>query len=397
MKSSRSCGAAGSRILATVLLMAGAGSPGALAQTTNGIAATASPGEINLRAREAIRRGLNWLKTVQKEKGSWSSDNYPALTALPMWAFAWSDHPDRAAVCDKAAAFIAGFAQKDGGIYKRATLGRFGGGLSTYNTAICMTALTAYEPDKYAPIVLRAREYIATNQLAGDSPGAGGFGYGKAPAPSSGLMSIFKGKGRADLSNTSWTLMAMRSTEKVEAQRKEGERADIDWNAAVAFVERLQIANAKNPDENGGFAYTRGGSSDSKKGEAVALSGFGSMTYAGLESLIYARVDRNDPRVRSAVEWAGRHWSVDENPCMGTRGLFYYYNVMSKALSLTGMETLRDASGADIPWKKQLVEKLVAVQQPDGRWINANGQYWEGDAALVTAYTVLALEYALGK
>ena len=145
--------------------------------------------------------------------------------------------------------------------------------------------------------------------------------------------------------------------------------------------------------ERGG---SRGGAGVDKEGK-VTLLGYGSMTYAGIESMIYAQVDRNDPRVVSALDWAARHWSVDENPGMGTRGLFYYYNIMGKALSLSGSDTLKTPSGKTIQWKKQIVERLAASQRPDGSWINKNNQFWEGDATLVTAYAVLTLEYAVGR
>jgi len=96
------------------------------------------------------------------------------------------------------------------------------------------------------------------------------------------------------------------------------------------------------------------------------------------------------------VDWAARHWSVDENPGMGTRGLFYYYNIMSKALRLNGSDALKSPSGETIEWKKQIVDRLAACQSYDGSWVNKNNQFWEGDAVLVTAYAVLTLEYATG-
>jgi len=73
------------------------------------------------------------------------------MTALALWAFTGSDYPDKARICEKAAKFVAGFAQEDGGIYKLPQV-QGSGGLSTYNTAICMTALHGYDPKKYAPI-----------------------------------------------------------------------------------------------------------------------------------------------------------------------------------------------------------------------------------------------------
>ena len=41
----------------------------------------------------AVDRSLDWLAANQNENGSWSNTNYPALTGLPLWAFANSEHP----------------------------------------------------------------------------------------------------------------------------------------------------------------------------------------------------------------------------------------------------------------------------------------------------------------
>lgn len=64
------------------------------------------------------------------------------------------------------------------------------------------------------------------------------------------------------------------------------------------------------------------------------------MTYAGMQSLIYANVDKNDPRVKLALKWLENSYSLDENPGMGVQGLYYYYQAMSKALSAMGIDTL---------------------------------------------------------
>ena len=293
---------------------------------------------------------------------------------------------------NKAATFVAGFAQPDGGIYKPATGGRGSGGLSTYNTAICMIALQSYDPLTYVPMIRKARTFMAGCQRQGDSPGAGGFGYDKESRGP---------RDHADLSNTGWVLMAMRLTQQLEDSKAQGEQSlDLDWDAALRFVEKLQTRDEKDAENNGGFGYTgggdRGGTFVDREG-VVKLRGYGSMTYAGLESMIYAHVKKDDPRVVSAMQWAMRHWSVDENPGMGTKGLYYYYNIMAKALSLMQSDTIPGATGEPIPWKRQLMEKLAKVQQPDGSWVNTDNTFWEGDAALVTAYAVLTLQYTLAE
>ena len=115
-----------------------------------------------------------------------------------------------------------------------------------------------------------------------------------------------------------------------------------------------------------------------------------------MQAMIYAQVDRSDPRVKSAIEWASRYWTVEKNPGAGTVGLFYYYNVMSKSLSLLGPDTLEGPDGRQINWRNDLFTRLLSVQREDGSWVNANSSVWEGDPVLVTSYSLLALLYATG-
>src|SRR5437773_7160188 len=51
-------------------------------------------------------------------------------------------------------------------------------------------------------------------------------------------------------------------------------------------------------------------------------SSYGSMSYAGLKSFIYANLKKDDPRVVAAVNWLKRNYSVDENPALGAQGLY---------------------------------------------------------------------------
>ena len=58
------------------------------------------------------------------------------------------------------------------------------------------------------------------------------------------------------------------------------------------------------------------------------------MSYAGLLSFVYADMEKKDPRIVAVLEWLKKNYSVTQNPGMGQQGLFYYYNTMSKALSI---------------------------------------------------------------
>lgn len=338
-------------------------------------------------ADTAIEDGLAWLAAQQDpETGAWSNPRFPALTALPLWAFAIENDPAHARLRDQAVAFLQRCVQPDGGIYQTVP-GRKGGGLGLYNTAICMTALHALGRADLRDIILDARRYLAGSQHFGDDVYAGGFGYDRATQ-----------RAYTDLMNTHYAMEAMRRTQALEEFR-EGQRIDIDWDAALAYVTSLQNP-ADTGEDAGGFFYNP---DDPKAGireleDRIVLRAYGSITYAGLLAMVYARVDQTDPRVISALDWAVRHWRLDENPGMGQQGLFYFFNVIARALEAGGLDRLprEPDAGGPIVWADELVNVIVSHQRPEGYWVNPEGRFWENDPVLTTAYAVLALQHARG-
>lgn len=345
-------------------------------------------------ARVVQQRGLAWLAKRQKPDGSWSTPTFPALTALPLWAFAVSDYPGKAGIVSNAVKFILADVQPDGSIFKKAD--GPGGGLVNYNTALCMTALHMTGDPALVPVVQKARRFMASAQhLEGDDVYKGGFGYDKA-----------SGRQYTDLSDSVIAYEAMRLTQGVEDQRPAGEkRVDIDWKAATQYLGRVQNTEKAGAENAGGFAYrpdeSKAGSTTNEAG-VVVLRSYGSMTYAGLLSLIYADVSRNDPRVKSAFDWAVNHWSLDENPGMGPQGLYYFYNIMAKSLSAFGQEAVPvKGAGKAVAWRSAMLRKLISLQQVEkdgsgeGYWVNANNRWLENDPVMVTAYTLIAMDVIL--
>jgi squalene-hopene/tetraprenyl-beta-curcumene cyclase len=171
----------------------------------------------------------------------------------------------------------------------------------------------------------------------------------------------------------------------------------------VQFISRTQNLPGSNdqkwasgdPDNRGGFVYFP---ENSKAGEVkqadgkVALRSYGSMSYAGLLSYIYAQLDKNDPRVKAVYDWLSRHYTLDENPGMGKDGLYFYYHTMAKALSNYGVENLTMSDGRKVNWRRDLAKRLLDLQNADGFWVNENGRWWEKDPNLVTSYAVMTLE-----
>ncbi len=362
------------------------------------VSSTAITGQTDIsllnEARAVQTRGLNWLAKRQQPDGSWSMADFPALTALPLWAFAVSDHPDKARIVSNAVQFILKNVQPDGSIYKKAP--GPGGGLVNYNTALCMTALHMTRDPALTPVVLKARRFMAAAQhLEGDDVYKGGFGYDKA-----------SGRQYTDLSDSVIAYEAMRLTQGAEDLRPSGEKkADVNWQAATQFLGRVQNTESSGTNNAGGFAYrpdeSKAGKTTNDAGVVIFRS-YGSMTYAGLLSLIYAEVSPRDPRVRSAFDWAAKHWTLDENPGMGPEGLYYFYNIMAKALATFGQEAIPSAKGAPLAWRTEMIKQLTRLQKVEtdgsgeGYWVNANNRWLENDPVLVTAYTLIALDIALG-
>ena len=388
------------KTMTSVLLAALLALP-ALAQESSDVATIhvkeGDPGEVSLslsnEGRAAVDRGMKWLLAQQSPEGHWSNPEFPALTALAVWALAANDCADQAAI-DKGTQYILSCVREDGSIFRDPSEQRKGGGLANYNTAICMVALHAVGKPEFTPVILKARKYLAGSQHLGGDDYRGGMGYDPDT-----------GRPYADLSNSYIAYEAMRLTESVEDLRAAGDaRADLDWKAAQAFLEKIQNKpEGTNDDNAGGFAYhpnqSQAGTTTNEAGE-VRFRSYGSMTYAGMLSLIYAEVDRNDPRVESAFDWSARHWTLEENPGMGQQGLYYFYNVLSKSLAAYGRDQIPLAAGGKVNWRNEVVKKLVSLQKTDpatgsGYWLNPEGRWWESDPVLVTAYSLLALDVAL--
>jgi squalene-hopene/tetraprenyl-beta-curcumene cyclase len=321
---------------------------------------------------KALERGRDFLLSKQEADGHWSDRQMPALTALPLWAL--TGVKCEKSVREKAVKFVLSTQREDGGFYVPKP-GRGGSGLGNYNTSVCLAALfeSRLAPDA---ALLKAREYIASSQLVGDDTMAGGFGYDKASR-----------RRYADLSNTSYAMSAMARTASLEEMRPGGKRIDLDWDRALSFVEGLM--KREGPDA-GGAAYNdstpQAGTATNRLGK-VHLRAYGSMTYAAVLSMCSAKLDRSDPRVRESLEYLSRNWSVDENPGMGSQGLYYFYDIMARALSAAGVGKV---GGHD--WKRELSQRLVSLQREDGSWMNDNNRFWEADSVLCTSFAMLALE-----
>jgi squalene-hopene/tetraprenyl-beta-curcumene cyclase len=370
---------------------------GALFITPSAILAQDATPDLSLKLEieHAIKKGIDWLRTQQNpETGAFGDPDYPALTALTVCAILnqpeFNPNADPPEYPRDALAFLLGKQRPDGGIY--------GEGLATYNTSLALLALALTQDPQFDVPMLNARRFLIGQQSDYDTEGEsdhvfdGGIGYGGTYTHS-------------DLSNTHLALEALYYSRNALADSPAAAGIKkLNWDAAIEFVQRCQNLPGSNdqewasddPEQRGGFVYfpadSKAGAIDNPDGTQTHRS-YGSMSYAGLLSFIYAEMDLDDPRVVAALDWLQAHFSVEENPGMQHQGLYYYYHTMAKALTIARIDELTLADGSTVDWRDALARKLFDLQNPDGSWLNDTGRWWEKDPVLVTAYAVLALEH----
>ena len=327
----------------------------------------------------ARQKAVGFLKTVQNDDGSWTSPNLVGVTGVITVGLLDAGLTPSDDAVAKALKYLEGYRQKDGGIYAEKSNHR------NYETAIALSAFTrANSNGHYDALIQDAKNFLKKLQWDEDEnkapadPYYGGAGYG--------------GSSRPDLSNTSFF---------VEALKDAGVNDDDPaMQKALVFISRCQnLEGEHNTTEfaskidDGGFYYTvaAGGSSVAGKEANGGLRSYGSMTYAGLKSMIYAGLDENDPRAKAAYNWARKHYTVTENPGLGDQGLYYYYQTFAKALDAMEIDQVEDANGAKHDWRADLAAELLRRQNENGSWVNAADRFYEGDPNLVTAYTLMAL------
>lgn len=349
-----------------------------------------------------IHQSLTQLAKEQNLDGYWATPDFPGLSALVIRAFLESpvdtEKWQKSDTVAKGIAFLKEHVQEDGGIYNR--------GLYSYNTSISLMTLNVYyeaaekhdllseaELAELKEIMIRAREFVVSQQQFYDEEDleilSGGIGYGRS-------------SNETDLSNTSFALQALHETRHLVDENDE-QAVTLNWDAAVQFLTNTQNLPETNKQEwasgdaanRGGFVYrpadSKAGTFEMESGETGHRS-YGSMSYAGLMSMIYAGVDKDDERVLAAVDWLEKHFTLEKNPGMDFEGLYFYYTTMAKALTAYGQDELVLADGTKIDWRKKLATKLVTEFKHPGFWINENSRWMESNPYLVSAYTLLALK-----
>jgi squalene-hopene/tetraprenyl-beta-curcumene cyclase len=337
---------------------------------------------------QAVEAGVAFLKTTQAEDGSWSKANSPGVTAVILTGLLKSGKVSAAdPAAAKALKFIEGFADTKTGSLAAGDQVRH----KNYITSVNLIALKASGESKYDALVSGAADYLKKGQVGAQDgktqtdSNFGGFGYGPGT--------------RSDLSNTHFVLDALKAVNTP--------KDDPLYKRTVVFVSRLQNLKGETNDQpwagkinDGSFIYVlpqpgaKGNPDDPRPG-------YGSMTAAGLKSLLESGVGKDDPRVKKAVEWLGKNYSVDVNPGRddgaGGQGYYYYLLTLAKALNAFGEEEFTDANGKKHNWRTEITRAIVNRQKKDGSWSNDFGTWMESNPDLCTGYALQTLAITQGK
>ncbi|MBS1818152.1 MAG: hypothetical protein JSU08_09500 [Acidobacteria bacterium] len=355
--------------MAAVLVAASLTAAPVLAQnTSSGLSA-----DTRQKLAASMEKGAAYLKQQQHADGTW--ENHPGITAMAATALLRQTGVPKAnalATTGKTLDALAKLAKPDGGIYDK--------DIPHYITAVSVMALVAGGRPQDKPLIEKGRRYLADHILdegEGISPSDklyGGIGYGGNAGVSADIISLEYG------------LRAMK-----EADLPANDPA---WEKAIKFLQRTQNNSETNDQtwaaNDGGFIYYPGNSQIRD-----TTRSYGSASYAGIMSYSWANVKKSDDRVQAVLKWVRNNYTVDENPGLGQKTLYYYYMVFAKALQATGESVIVDARGQRHNWREDLGRKILSLQHPEGFWVNEDRAEMQDNKVLVTSFTMMAMQAIL--
>ena len=339
-----------------------------------------------------VAKATAYLKAQQEANGGWSTTKSIGVSGIVVTGLLQTGASPDSEPTARGLKYIESLInEKDGHISGNNPRD----GLKNYVTSVNVLALVAAKKDeKYKKVIGNAASFLKNLQWddgegkTKDDDFFGGAGYDS--------------KSRPDLSNTQFFIDALKAAGV--------DKDDPAFKKAVVFVSRCQNFKSEHNTmpwagkiNDGSFIYSAagGGSTKTSDDPMAELSGYGSMTYAGVKSMIYAGVDKKDPRVVAAMGWLKKNYTVSGNPGMppqlSQRGLYYYYHTMAKTLDLLGDDIFTDDKGVKHDWKADLFQALKSRQQADGSWKNDTDRWMEGDPNIVTGYVLMALSHVKPK
>lgn len=337
----------------------------------------------------AIDNGLVWLHSKQESDGRWE-EQWGDVGATSLAVLCYMHHyltyanlpADYQSDVEDAITYILG--KQD------ALTGKFQDVLPTYETSLAIMALNAMNDPSYNDEIQKARDWLINNQNDWANKYFGGWYYYEKTASWS------------DLSNTHFAVMGLKVADDVV-----GGVPGATWDDAETFISRCQNDKTLNPhyytrDDGGGFVYMPSDYDTPDTGFPWRESSYGSMTAAGIWSLmLIPGIDTPDPRVQAGLNWLISNFDATRN--VGSEDpqpdwYYYYYAwAVTKAFIICGNEPeVTDPTN----WYYKLADYLVHTKQVTdpldpmfGSWVTAPP--WE-DPVVATEFALLVLEKSTG-
>jgi squalene-hopene/tetraprenyl-beta-curcumene cyclase len=340
---------------------------------------------------EVVDKAVKYLKDMQEENGGWSTKQSPGITGLVVTGILETGKvTDKDPTVESALKYIEGLINPDQGHI--AGKGSVAVQLQNYVTAVNVLALTTAKRDTFKPVVKDAVAFL--KKLQWDE------GHGKTKQDDFFGGAGYDSKSRPDLSNTQFFVDALISAGV--------SKDDPALKNALIFITRCQNLTGEEANDqawakkfnDGSFIYSAAAGGQSKADDKDPV-GYGSMTYAGIKSMIYCGVSKDDKRIQKAYEWVRKNYTVEANPGMpevrSQWGLYYYYHTMAKCLTVMEIDEVEDMNGKKHDWRADITAALAKRQKKDGSWANEKDKWMEGDPNVDTSYALMALSYCKPK
>lgn len=302
--------------------------------------------------RNAIDRGVAYLKREQAPNGTWSD---------------WAGQPGGVTAICTLALINAGVPIEDPSVQRALTYLRKLKPEKTYTTALQTMVLCEADPKADLLLISRNATWIESKQVR-SGPMTGGWSY-----PGAG--------GGADNSNSQFAMLALQAAEDVGVKV-----SPQTWRLALTYWREGQ-------SRDGSWNYQHNG----------PAAGTGSMTCAGIASYVIAsgrlsegdaevvngrvqccaRSD-TDPTIERALAWLASRFSINKNP--GNPGWWLYYLY---ALERVGRMTAERFIGSH-DWYREGTDILIRGQdQLSGFWVGRGND--EKNPHIATSYALLFL------
>lgn len=336
-----------------------------------------------LEVQDAVVKGLDWFARSQNFDGSWAGS--VGVTGLVVMCFTNAGFDYTNTTVQKALSHLRNFYNPLEGSLADSFL--------NYETAISLMAMAAagdpQDADKYPVMV----GFLDRLQFSDDSI------YGKTDPWFHGGWPNYAGI--PDVSNSQFTLLGLQSAELMIESITIPKRM---WANATTFMNNCQNL----PDINqmpwahneslpsygdGGFVYNAY-RSRTDLGEQMFES-YGSITTAGYYSYLVSGNDDRQPEVAAARSWMDREYSLEVNPRMAGKGLFYYLWTQTRALAMSTQDWVVDGSSKLHDWRAEVADLFIDLQLTNGGWPgNPNTDWREGEQELAGIYALLTMQAA---